>query len=282
MNRRPRWTRWRRACQVAVVLLYVAIPLLNRAGYHHVNGTLAALKIGRYELVEPAGALSAIFAGRHIAITLVIGMVPVLLLALLAGPVFCSWVCPWGLTSEVIDKIRSRGVKHHWIANSWVAVRNIRTGSIVLTLALSAAFSLPLIAIISPPRLITALPLEAIALKVLAPFTSVLLLLLLAAELLGPRRLWCRALCPVGAFANLLRLRFTLCVTADRAKCHCPPTAPCHAQCAWGIDPRQAGLFDGCTSCMHCLDTCPSGALSWGFGSQMNRAGKASGKRGQH
>lgn len=65
------------------------------------------------------------------------------------------------------------------------AVRNIRTGSIVLSLALSAAFSLPLIAIISPPRLITAPPLEAIALKVLAPFTSVLLVPLLGRPVPG-------------------------------------------------------------------------------------------------
>ena len=31
-----------------------------------------------------------------------------LILALVLGPVFCSWVCPWGFLSEGIDAVRQR------------------------------------------------------------------------------------------------------------------------------------------------------------------------------
>lgn len=258
---RIQWTRWRRISQVAVALLYLVLPLVNVAGHHQVNGTLAALKIGPIELVEPGGALSAIVAGRHIGATLLIGILPILLLALVAGPVFCSWVCPWGLISELVDKFRSPAGKHRWAADAWIAVRRIRLGSFVLCLAVSAALAIPLIAIFSPPRLITALALEAIALKTIAPATSVLLVLLLVFELLGPRRLWCRAICPVGALSNFLRAPFTLRVITDPAKCYCPPTGLCYVQCPWGVDPRRAVRFDGCTNCMRCLEACPSGAL---------------------
>ena len=267
---RTGWTRWRQICQFSVALLYLAIPLVNRAGHHQVSGTLAALKIGPIELVEPAGALSAMLAGRHIAASLLIGIAPLVLLALIAGPVFCSWVCPWGLASELIDKARHRGSKYGWGANSWIAVRKLRAGSILLGFAISAVFALPLIALISPPRLLAALPIEAIALKMLPP-TGVLLLALLAFELLGPRRVWCRALCPVGALTNFIRSPFTVRVAADPARCLCPSTALCYLQCHWGIDPRLAGRFDGCTNCMRCIEVCPSGAVEVTFALKANR-----------
>jgi ferredoxin-type protein NapH len=231
-------------------------------GLQVVAGTLAALRLGPVDLVEPATGLSAALAGRRLGVALVLGMLPVVALALVAGPVLCSWVCPWGLISEGLDALRRHARHRLWPEGSWIRVRRLRWIALAGVLGLSAVVGVPLAALLSAPRLATALPLEALYLRLVSPVTAGLLLALLVLELAGPRRLWCRALCPVGALANYLRTPRTLTVGVDPSACRCPRLALCHAGCRWGVDPRRMGRFDGCTSCFACVDGCPSGALA--------------------
>jgi len=110
----PRWTAWRRAVQATVAALYLALPFL---GWERVTGTMVALRAGPLELAEPAAALSALLAGGAGALALAVGVLPVVLLAAILGPVYCSWACPFGLLSEGIDRLRSRG--RPWPERSW-------------------------------------------------------------------------------------------------------------------------------------------------------------------
>jgi ferredoxin-type protein NapH len=254
------WTRWRRAIQIVIVLFYIALPLANARGFTAINGTLAALKIGRIDLIEPSSALSAMLAGRHITRVFLLGIAPVVVLALVFGPVFCSWICPWGLVSEFVVKFRRRG----WKGRPWLTLRRTRLVSLTAWLAASALLAIPLVALFSAPRLITSLPLEAIWLRMLSPVTAGILLALLVLEMVGPKRIWCRALCPTGAMANYLRTGATLKVVAG-GQCACPTEPQCFAQCRWGLDPRAIRRFDGCTNCMRCVEVCPTGALNPGF-----------------
>ncbi len=252
---RRRFHRWRRATQAAALLLYLALPF---AGTTAVAGTLVALKLGPVDLLEPAAALSAALAARAAGWWLLLGAAPVALLAAALGPVYCSWVCPFGLLSEGLDRLRTLP---RWSGRPWVAVRRVRLASLATFFSLSLALGLPLAALLAPPRLATALPLEARAARGLPLVTAVLLAAVLAVELLGPRRIVCRALCPAGALANFLRAPSSLRPRLDEAACRCPDVAPCLQACPWGIDPREMHLHDGCTTCLACVDRCPSGAL---------------------
>jgi ferredoxin-type protein NapH len=267
MARKISWGRWRRLAQISIVILYIAVPLLNRAEHHQVVGTLAALRIGPIDLIEPAGALSAALAGRLLVLSLLVGLLPIVLMALVAGPVFCSWVCPWGLLSEMIDKVKQKLHPRPWQGRGWVRLRTPRFTLLGVLFALGALAGIPIVAILSAPRLVTTLPAELLYLRMLSLTTGGLLLLLLIFELVGPRRLWCRALCPVGAFANLVRTRKTLSIRYDAKQCLHETPAACHAGCPWGLDPRQIKTFDGCTNCMVCVEGCPGAALHPGFGS---------------
>lgn len=266
-NPAARWTHRRRAVQIAVVVFYLGLPVAHLKGFHGVSGNLAALGIGPIDLIEPAAGLSAALAAGSFASMLAVGMAPVILLALVLGPVLCSWICPWGLLSEMIDRAFRGGWKRPLRPYSRRArwLRPLLCCGLLLAGVLTLS---PVVALVSAPRGITQLPLELIYLEVVSPVTVGLLLALLAIETLAPRRVWCRTLCPVGTVANYLRLRPTLTIRFDESTCRCPSVAQCEQRCPWGIDPRAMSRYDGCTNCLVCIDVCPSGSLMPGWGSK--------------
>lgn len=252
-----RYGRWRRAVQAAFALFFLALPF---AGATAVAGTMVALKLGPLDLVEPASALSAALASRTLRWSLALGAAPLLVLAAALGPVYCSWACPFGLLSEILDRLRPR---RRWSGRPWLAARRTRLVALALLLGGSAALAIPLAPLLAPPRLVTVLPLEARAAAAVPIATATLLGAALALELIGPRRILCRALCPAGALGALLRTRATARPRFDPGRCLCPGSPPCLQSCPWGIDPRGMEPGDGCTTCLACVDRCPSGALTF-------------------
>ncbi|GEM_PF-636952 len=99
-----------------------------------------------------------------------------------------------------------------------------------------------------------------------------LLLALIVLEYFLPR-LWCRALCPLGALYStlgrfaLLRVRIN---PQQRGKARCEH---CAYDCPMGIEVMRDYTLAGkpaiddleCTRCGECIDTCPRGVLQLGF-----------------
>jgi len=260
---RVRWGRLRRLSQVGFLLFFVGLPFTYLKGQITVMGTLASLRIGPVSLVDPVSGLASMVAAQKVGWTLFSGMILPVLLALFLGPVFCSWVCPWGLLSEFLDKILRRKVGR---IPSWLGP--LRWSFLGGVLLLGLATGMPLAATISAPRLLTVLPMEIIFLGGATAGTLGLLGVLLILEVVLPRRLWCRALCPVGSTLVLLRQRKTL--TIDWSEPTCRPElqgATCFVKCPWNIDPRHMGPRGGCTNCGTCVERCPSGpSLDYSFG----------------
>ena len=260
---RIRWERLRRFSQVMIVLVFIGLPFTYSMGQISVMGTLASLKIGPVSLVDPVSGLASMIAMGESSWTLLGGLLLPLLLALILGPVFCSWVCPWGFLSEMVDRLLRRRVKR---IQPWLGP--LRWSFLGTVLILGLATRMPLAATISPPRLMSILPMEIIFLGGATAGTLVLLGILLVLEFVLPRRLWCRALCPVGSTLVALRMRKTL--TPSWTESTCRPElqgATCFVHCPWNLDPRHMESFDGCTNCGACIERCPSGpSLHFSFG----------------
>jgi polyferredoxin len=73
-----------------------------------------------------------------------------------------------------------------------------------------------------------------------------------------PRRLWCRALCPVGALLVYLRTPWTLRVNWRSITCD-PKIEQLKGRriCLWNLDPRFLESYSGCSNCGACVEACP-------------------------
>jgi ferredoxin-type protein NapH len=174
--------------------------------------------------------------------------------------VFCGWLCPYGLISEGLDRAL-RGPRSRWRGRPWETARAPRFATLAAILVLSLVLGAPWVAVFAPPRLVSALPVEARALGAVPVVTAALLAAVVALDLGLGRRIVCRVLCPVGAGAALTRSPFTWRPRFDRARCGCAGTPACLSACNWGLDPREMAWCDGCTACLACVEHCPSGAL---------------------
>lgn len=87
----------------ALVFVGLAVSLLVHGG----SGTLAAIGYDKIALVCPVGQLEVMLAGHQFMLHPAILLVAALLLAVVFGKAFCSWLCP----AKYIQKFFSRKAK---------------------------------------------------------------------------------------------------------------------------------------------------------------------------
>ncbi len=270
--------RFRRLVQVAVLALFVALPWLNRAGFTEVRGSLFAFDLFGVPFADPLGAVQVALAGIIPGWRLVAGGLLALGLALCLGRVFCSWLCPFGLLSELVYTLRRKGFRPQK-PRPFGGFRS-RAAVVVVGLALVPVLGIPLLNQLSLPGglslglLGAALPLSAKTVPtlpeqlvfLLLPFVPVLLVLVV--EAVTGRRLWCRWLCPQSVLLALMaRLPLAPRLQRTLTRCTCKSgkadtsgkagtpdtygkagtpdmfgkagTPACRVACPLGLDPRN-------------------------------------------
>jgi ferredoxin-type protein NapH len=264
-----------------VALAFIAIPVLNRLGYNFASGNLLALDISGFTLADPLAALQ-VMAGTPVAslaASLCRGAALVLLLAALAGPLFCGWLCPFGFMSELVFKLRhgktraasgSAKAAGPAVSSRLLSVRPficklLITGFGLLAVLLYAP--LPWLNQFSMPGWYSR-AMQHLILYSALPWGALLLPAVLALEALAGKRFWCRYICPQSvliALAGLLlpkRLR----VSFTRKNCTCSVhDRPCLTNCSLTLNPRAPSKIQlaQCNNCGDCVDACQSrgGAL---------------------
>jgi len=254
--------RWRHFVQVISLLLLVAIPLLT---FYQVGtalqGWLQAMSVAGIVFVSPLEGIESIIATRSLYGSLLIGLVPSILIAVLLGRVFCSWCCPLNLFQEISDRIgrmilrRDRGPGRLVLPKSAIFVA--LAADLVIVVILGA----PFFAIWSPPGLVGREIMMAVFYRTLALEGAVIILVLLL-NLLTPR-LFCRYLCPLGGMLAALGAKRLLKVRWNEETC--TGCGECDPGCPMGLTPSRGDSESVyCWNCGKCRDTCPEGSLRFG------------------
>ena len=258
---------WRRCCQVCIALGFIVVPLLNARRITVISGNLLSLDFFGLTFVDPLAFLQTL-AGGWPAAKAATGAVLVLLSTLLLGRIFCGWICPYGLASELICAIQGKRRAHNnreSVQMQAVGIRAFAARAAVTVFGLLAVLLFlpePYLNQLSMPGWYTRAMQHAVLFG-LPLYGALFFLVLLLVEGFTGRRVWCRFLCPQSVLLSLcaafarpgLRLRFA------RKQCACAGTdRPCLAACSLALNPRDITVVQrlNCTNCGDCVDACRS------------------------
>jgi polyferredoxin len=241
-------------------------------------------------LVAIANALATHALYRGLLWSLAI-LIPTLFL----GRFFCGWICPLGTMNHLVANIRSekKSGRQRIASNRYKQWQTFKY-YLLIALLLAAFLGGALVGILDP----IALAVRSLALSILPAWNyalnallershghSVLPIALLSFKqahfrqgfLLGVifivilalnlriTRLWCRALCPLGALLGLAS-RWSI-LGLEKHPAHCEDCNRCLLHCQGGDDPipgvpwRKAE----CVLCMNCVADCPESGIQFRF-----------------
>ena len=275
-----RWTAARRVVQIAVAILFF-VPLFavgwGAAGLGFSSpeeplatpdgfawwGSLSSSHLFGLDLLDPFAALQVAVAAKSVAFAGLAWTLPVLVVyGIIRGRAFCGWACPVNLLCEFVDWLR---VKLGVAVRERSVPRRAKVGIAAAVFALSAVCSVPVFELVNP---ISAVNKAVLFGSFAGVFTLAAIVL---AELFWARRVWCRALCPLGGMYETLgcvglasvKINHDACVNcgACQKACLCDPEI-LDAALAGEADRVAAG---DCMLCGKCVDACPHSALEIGF-----------------
>lgn len=262
---------WRRLAQIGVLLAFVVIPFLNWKEINVVSGNFLSFNLWAFTVVEPMAALQVFLGSLSVTATALLGAGVILLLALIMGPVFCSWICPFGLFSELMHGSRPAAENSPPVTARPYKIKLLICGLALLGVLLFLPF--PVLNQISMPGWYSRIMQHLVMYGQMLWLGLILIVGALALEKYLNRRFWCRYVCPQSLLLNLCGLllpsRFQ--VRFERKKCVCPAKDRlCGKVCSLNLDPRAASTAQRlqCTNCGDCVDACKGrgSALSMGFG----------------
>lgn len=262
----PRWLIARRGVQLTLLAAFAGAPWW---GAPLVQGTLASSRwFGALTLSDPLVVLQAALAGHAVAAPALLGAAAVAALAaVLAGRLYCGWVCPVNLITDAVEALR-RAIGWHGalLPRADRRLRRVVLAGVLLASALTGSVAWELLNPISHVVRALAFGLWGAGAVALAAVAACDLLLL--------RRGWCGHLCPVGAFYGLLGRFGRLHVHARRPEA-CTHCGDCFQTCpepqviAPVLQRQAIGTVIAdvdCLRCGRCLDRCAENVFAWRLG----------------
>jgi ferredoxin-type protein NapH len=222
------------------------------------KGSLWSMRFAGFDISDPLAAAEMLFASKTIHVPFLISIILPIIITLLLGRVFCSWLCPAHLLFTCGNKLRSL-LKFAEI-NPPKVVFSLNNKYVVLAVGLIAALliSQPIFSIIYPPAILSRIS-HALIYSTAFTGMAILILLIILVELFISPRWWCRTICPGGALYALLGWPRLLRIKVNPKTCN--NCGKCVPVCDFGIDPVTESAGIECTNCGKCVRKCPQESL---------------------
>jgi polyferredoxin len=187
-------------------------------------------------------------------------LVTVLLTAFLLKRGFCSWVCPFGLLTEYLNRIQGfifrKNVRiPRWLDYPLRSLKYLLLAFFVWAIIIKMdAFALDYF-IYSPYNMVADIKMLYFFKNISAFAFWVLLALLVLSTLI--RNFWCRYLCPYGALLGVLS--FLSIFKIHRNEQTCTNCRQCTRACPADIRVHKTTgvISDECHACLKCVSVCP-------------------------
>lgn len=228
------------------------------------------------------------------------GFIVVIILTLLTGRTYCSFLCPLGIGQDINSRLGGR-IKRKFRRFGFKKPHTIiRYGLLAITLIVTIIWGIYMVSLLDPysifGRFVTyfikplVLLLNNFVEKILIRFNiftlsnirvegfrlmtyaiPVVFLFLIGLFSLTRGRLYCNMICPVGTLLgllskiSLLRIRFDKDKCARCGRCSLSCKSSCIDFLSYNIDNSR------CVECFNCITNCPEKALSYGFQMHQSR-----------
>jgi len=263
-----RMKRW-----IVVISIHLLFFLSFAIDIQTLEGTLNGSRILGFHLIDPFTTIQVFLATYHLPINVIIGTSTIIIFYLfVGGKSYCSWVCPYGIISEIGEKLHNKLVSKKIIKERKFdhRVRHIFWFMFII-MAFTSGYlvfeTFNVVGILS----------RFIAYGWSLALSWVLVVFLI--EVFFSRRAWCTYLCPIGTTYGYIGKVSALRVQWNDNCDHC---MVCHDVCfenqvldltkakydkqreEKGIKTQYVTGAD-CTLCGRCIDVCHADALKFDF-----------------
>ena len=248
--------RWR--VQLARGILQASVIALITIGpwFGFANGSICVLTLGGITISCPLGFLQG-SAGASTILIGILGSIAIpILIALLAGRIFCGWICPAGLGFEL-----SRGFRRSSKPTTFTGGSPIQFLGIVLIgafLVSSVLFRYPFFCIFCPVGVICRNIISYTQYGALG-FDVFFIPAFILFEAVFAR--WCPEICPLGAITAVFSKFNLLSPRVNKAKC--VKCQVCDRVCPMKVQVLEGKGLSSCSKCLKCSEKCPTDAIEW-------------------
>jgi ferredoxin-type protein NapH len=227
------------------------------------DGNLSeSVLLGDIPLSDPFAALQMMATTHMPAFDTLLGAVIVLVVyLLLGGRVFCAWVCPVNMVTDLANVCREK----FGIRGLFKVPTQLRYWLLGLTFILCAVLGIAAFEWISPIAIMHREIIFGIGLGFIAVFGIFIF------DLLIMERGWCGHLCPLGAFWSLVGKAGQVKLAFDDESC--TRCGDCVKVCPEPLvldfkDNAQSGMVKGgeCMNCGKCVAVCTEGSFKFVIG----------------
>ncbi len=184
----------------------------------------------------------------------------IVLMSLVIGKSFCSWICPIGFLSENLgvfgEKLFKRKIKMPKVLDLILrSLKYLMLGFFVYVIFFVMDILSLRLFLDSPYNQVADIKMYYFFAKISKFSLNVIISLAILSVIF--RNFWCRYLCPYGALLGLVGLLSP--IKIKRNLNTCIDCNKCSKACPNFIDvaKNRYVISDECTSCMNCIDVCP-------------------------